>query len=72
MKTVLVTKTTKVNEKNGSSKLVSAKNKVYKIEVMYSPTSVKTTSGDVWEVKPYDQKVKDGNKSFNVDYIAVQ
>ena len=69
---VLVNKTTKYNEKSGASKLTNAKSKIMDVIAMYSPTKVKVSSGDVWEIKPYGKKVKDGNRNIFVDFIAVK
>ena len=69
MPKVLVNKTTKYNEKNGTTKLVSAKPKIYEVVEMYSPTKVKTSSGDVWNVKPYNKKQKQGKHNVHIDYI---
>lgn len=54
MKTVWVNRRT-VHKGNGVAVLKACEGKAYGIVATYDDGRVRTTSGDVWEVRPYNQ-----------------
>jgi hypothetical protein len=63
MQTVMVTKRSVINPKNGKADIVASSTKIYSVRAVYSDGRVLATSGDTWRVKSCS--------SQNADFIAI-